>query len=404
MASIKTKNIKVKHPKRKLYRASEPLLSVFMWGINHTVRELSHISIPVMLMPDDFRAFTKIKVDSFAFNKENLPSHFKVKEYCPLVFRNLRERFGIDDASYLKSLTKAPLPMEPPLGKSQAKFYTSQDHIYMIRTMSSEEVEQTHCILNAYHPYVVERRGKTLLPQMLGMYRLTVDNVEHYIAVFRQVFSDNLKIHTKYKLKGSTVDREASQKERAKDSPLYKDNDFLQDGVKVTIGPEAKKMVMETLDADVAFLAKNQLMDYSLILGVHNRATAEEEKLLNQNQEDSNLDNEEDEEGEDLDEDSGLPSALTPPDSPPFQDMDPLDPSGEHLDQEKDIYALPSKDQNEVYFLALVDILTTYGVKKQAAKYAKTVTYGANKVEGISTIEPDQYAARFLEFIANAME
>ena len=78
MASIKTKNIKVKHPKRKLYRASEPLLSVFMWGINHTVRELSHISIPVMLMPDDFRAFTKIKVDNFAFNKENLPSHFKV--------------------------------------------------------------------------------------------------------------------------------------------------------------------------------------------------------------------------------------------------------------------------------------------------------------------------------------
>ena len=77
---------------------------------------------------------------------------------------------------------------------------------------------------------------------------------------------------------------------------------------------------------------------------------------------------------------------------------------GEHLDQEKDIYALPSKDQTEVYFLALVDILTTYGVKKQAAKYAKTVTYGANKVEGISTIEPDQYAARFLEFIANAME
>ena len=240
-----------------------------------------------------------------------------------------------------------------------------------------------------------------------GMYRLTVDNVEHYIAVFRQVFSDNLKIHTKYKLKGSTVDREASQKERAKDSPLYKDNDFLQDGVKVTIGPEAKKMVMETLDADVAFLAKNQLMDYSLILGVHNRAQAEEEKLLNQNQEDSNLDNEEDEEGEELDEDSGLPSALTPPDSPPFQDMDPLDmhaSSGEHLDQEKDIYALPSKDQTEVYFLALVDILTTYGVKKQAAKYAKTVTYGANKVEGISTIEPDQYAARFLEFIANAME
>lgn len=38
-----------------------------------------------------------------------MPSHFKVKEYCPLVFRNLRERFGIDDASYMKSLTRQGL-------------------------------------------------------------------------------------------------------------------------------------------------------------------------------------------------------------------------------------------------------------------------------------------------------
>ena len=74
------------------------------------------------------------------------------------------------------------------------------------------------------------------------------------------------------------------------------------------------------------------------------------------------------------------------------------------IDQEKDIYALPSKNNREIYFLALVDILTTFGVKKQAAKYAKTVKYGASNVENISTIEPDQYAARFLEFISNAME
>jgi len=32
-----------------------------------------------MLMPDDFRAYSKIKIDNQAFNKENLPSHFKVK-------------------------------------------------------------------------------------------------------------------------------------------------------------------------------------------------------------------------------------------------------------------------------------------------------------------------------------
>lgn len=32
--------------------------------------------------------------------RENLPGQFKFKEYCPQVFRNLRERFGIEDQDY----------------------------------------------------------------------------------------------------------------------------------------------------------------------------------------------------------------------------------------------------------------------------------------------------------------
>ena len=52
----------------------------------------------------------------------------------------------------------------------------------MIKTLTSEEVEQMHALLKQYHPFVVERHGKTLLPQYLGMYRLTVDNVEHYLG------------------------------------------------------------------------------------------------------------------------------------------------------------------------------------------------------------------------------
>lgn len=38
--------------------------------------------------------------------RENMPSHFTFKEYCPLVFRNLRERFGIDDLDYKESMTR----------------------------------------------------------------------------------------------------------------------------------------------------------------------------------------------------------------------------------------------------------------------------------------------------------
>lgn len=94
-SKLKKKHLKVKHQKAKVFRASEPLLSVFMWGINHTINELTHVNIPVMLMPDDFKAHTKVKVDNHLYNKENMSSHFKFKEYCPLVFRNLRERLAI---------------------------------------------------------------------------------------------------------------------------------------------------------------------------------------------------------------------------------------------------------------------------------------------------------------------
>lgn len=99
--------------------------------------------------------------------------------------------------------------------------------------------------------YIVERHGKTLLPQYLGMYRLTVDGVEHYVVAIRNVFSNHLTTHKKFDLKGSTVDREASDKEKEKDLPTYKDNDFVKEGMKIYIGEEAKAKLLETLTADV---------------------------------------------------------------------------------------------------------------------------------------------------------
>jgi len=56
-----------------------------------------------------------------------------------------------------------------------------------------------------------------------------------------------------------------------------------------------------------------------------------------------------------------------------------------------------SPPRNEIYFLAVVDILTHYGVKKRTAQAAKTVKHGSGAE--ISTVRPDQYAKRFLEFV-----
>lgn len=53
--------------------------------------------------------------------------------------------------------------------------------------------------------FIVECHGNTLLPQFLGMYRLTVDSVETYMVVTRNVFSHRLTVHRKYDLKVSVT-------------------------------------------------------------------------------------------------------------------------------------------------------------------------------------------------------
>lgn len=58
--------------------------------------------------------------------------------------------------------------------------------------------------------------------------------------------------------------------------------------------------------------------------------------------------------------------------------------------------------RREIYFIALIDVLTNYGVKKRTAQAAKTMKHGAGAE--ISTVKPDQYARRFMEFVEKIIE
>lgn len=181
-----------------------------------------------------------------------MPSHYKVKEYCPLVFKNIRERFNIHDDSYVKSLTTCDMePLDCSSGKSQAKFYVSSDKRYIVKTITSEDVEALHNILTEYHKHIVETKGDTLLPHMLSLFRLTVEDKENYLLVMRNVFTSRHRVQIKYDIKGSSVDRAASIKEKEKDSPTFKDNDLINDGRQLVIGPEAKRAFIQKLTRDV---------------------------------------------------------------------------------------------------------------------------------------------------------
>ncbi|CAH8299420.1 unnamed protein product [Schistosoma turkestanicum] len=270
MATIsKHKKVRIMKQKLKLFRANEPLKSVLMWGINYSFSALNHVKQRALLLKDDFKAYIKVKVNNHSFNKENMPSRFKFKEYCPMVFKSLRDRFGVNKMDYWDSFTRHQPLWDSTRGKSGSKFLVTYNRQFVAKTISSEEVEQMHQMLEEYYSYIVKGHGETLLPQFLGLYRLTVNDQETYILVMRNVFSPRLAIHKKYDLKGSAVDREANEKEKSKPLPTLKDADFLTDLCKIHIGEESKKKVLNTLECDIQFLQENNLIDYSLLIGVH---------------------------------------------------------------------------------------------------------------------------------------
>lgn len=52
--------------------------------------------------------------------------------------------------------------------------------------------------------------------------------------------------------------------------------------------------------------------------------------------------------------------------------------------------------------MGLVDVLTQFGLRKRTAQAAKTVKHGTTAE--ISTVHPEQYAKRFYDFIAKAIQ
>uniref|UniRef100_A0A5K3FIK4 PIPK domain-containing protein n=1 Tax=Mesocestoides corti TaxID=53468 RepID=A0A5K3FIK4_MESCO len=132
--------------------------------------------------------------------RENMPSRFKFKEYCPLAFQNLRERFSVDTGDYWESFTRFQPLWDSVNGKSGSKFLVTYNRHYVLKTITSEEVEQMHNFIESYHEYVVHCHGQTLLPQYLGMYRITVNDQETYLLAMRNVFSPRVTIHRKYDL------------------------------------------------------------------------------------------------------------------------------------------------------------------------------------------------------------
>lgn len=85
------------------------------------------------------------------------------------------------------------------------------------------------CFFLLLCPQNLNQNPRTLLPKFYGLYCVQAGGKNIRIVVMNNLLPRSVKMHIKYDLKGSTYKRRASQKEREKPLPTFKDLDFLQD-------------------------------------------------------------------------------------------------------------------------------------------------------------------------------
>nr|XP_028564830.1 phosphatidylinositol 4-phosphate 5-kinase type-1 alpha isoform X2 [Podarcis muralis] len=260
---------------------SSALKGAIQLGITHTVGSLSTKPERDVLMQD----FYVVESIFFPGEGSNLtPAHhyndFRFKTYAPVAFRYFRELFGIRPDDYLCSLCSEPLIELSNSGASGSIFYVSSDDEFIIKTVQHKEAEFLQKLLPGYYMNL-NQNPRTLLPKFYGLYCVQAGGKNIRIVVMNNLLPRSVRMHQKYDLKGSTYKRRASQKEREKVFPTYKDLDFMQDIADgLFLDADMYSALCKTLQRDCLVLQSFKIMDYSLLVAVHNLDLAQRERAV----------------------------------------------------------------------------------------------------------------------------
>ncbi|CAH8483839.1 unnamed protein product [Schistosoma guineensis] len=206
-------------------------------------------------------------------------SDFRFRIYAPVAFRCFRKSYKLDIRDFLNSLCSQSLQELSNPGASGSIFYISQDDEFIIKTVQHKEGEFLQKLLPEYFMNLMQH-PRTLLPKYYGLYCYQSGHKNIRFVVMNNLLPSSVRIHEKYDLKGSTYGRQASDAERAKSSPTLKDLDFIEnhpDGI--WLEAETYDALLKTIERDCLVLKSFRIMDYSLLLGIHNLDQAKRERL-----------------------------------------------------------------------------------------------------------------------------
>lgn len=211
---------------------------------------------------------------------------FKFKDYAPWIFRDLRdEHFHLDPADYLLSLTAKYILSElGSPGKSGSFFYFSRDYRFIIKTISHSEHKFLRSILKDYHEHI-KTNPHTLLSRFYGLHRVKLPRGRKiHFVIMNNLFPPHRDIHETFDLKGSAFGREYPEdKAKANPKAVLKDLNWVNRGRTLELGPEKRALFSEQLRRDMEFLKRMRVMDYSLLVGIHNMERGNRDNLRETN-------------------------------------------------------------------------------------------------------------------------
>ncbi|KAL7457332.1 hypothetical protein ACHAWC_008872 [Mediolabrus comicus] len=196
---------------------------------------------------------------------------FKFKDYSPLGFAYLRRMFGVNEYDFLLSVCGNANYIEfQSNAKSGQFFFYSKDGKYMIKTMTNAESKFLRRILPHYFRHC-SLNPNTLVTKFLGMYRVKLYHLRRNVkfVVMKSVYDTDKHLDQLFDVKGSSKGRDARPGEAVK-----KDNDVrraLPEGA-FTLEPSLRDKLRVQVKKDCEWLKSMKIMDYSMLIGVHNIA------------------------------------------------------------------------------------------------------------------------------------
>ncbi|EEF42864.1 phosphatidylinositol-4-phosphate 5-kinase, putative [Ricinus communis] len=413
----------------KGHRSYDLMLSLQL-GIRYTVGKITPVQRREV-RASDFGSRASFWMNFPKDGSQLTPSHqsddFKWKDYCPMVFRNLREMFKIDAADYMMSIcgNDALRELSSP-GKSGSIFFLSQDDRFMIKTLRKSEVKVLLKILPDYHHHVRSYEN-TLITKFFGLHRIKPSSGQKFrFVVMGNMFCTELRIHRRFDLKGSSLGRSTDKIEIDENTTL-KDLDL---DYCFYLEPSWREALLKQIEIDSKFLEAQHIMDYSLLLGVHYRAPQHLQSLThNRSRRNEGLEVLAE---EDTIEDENYPQGLV---LVPRGTDDNSVVVGPHIrgsrlrassagDEEVDLLLpgtarlqiqlgvnmparaeqIPGSEEKQTFheaydvvlYLGIIDILQEYNMSKKIERAYKSLQFDSLS---ISSVDPTFYSSRFLEFI-----